>query len=90
MYFTLPVDVVPQSVIDLFDGQCVFEPSHASYHTHYYDFEDGYSEWSEWDGQMPQVVLDESYCGRHSLYVRMNTSIRACNGQGKLWQEIYF
>ncbi len=60
------------TLINLFDGSCGDAFGQELGYTHYvvYNYEDNSSPpWVAWDGSAPVLTIEESFCGRHSLYV---------------------
>ncbi len=43
----------------------------SHYNDHIYGFEDATMPWHAWNGQAPLQTIEETFCGRSSLYVRM-------------------
>ena len=67
-------DILNNTILSLFHGVCDFgrELGVRHYGDSVFDFEGGVGSdetWTAWNGKAPEIVEDESYCGRHSLYV---------------------
>ena len=67
-------DILNNTILSLFHGVCDFgrELGVRHYDDSVFDFEGGVGSdetWTAWNGKAPEIVEDESYCGRHSLYV---------------------
>jgi len=72
--YTEHKDILNNTIFSLFHGVCDFgrELGVRHYDNSVFDFEGGVGSdetWTAWNGKAPEIVEDESYCGRHSLYV---------------------
>ena len=66
-------DLLDNTVVSLFNGVCDFgRELGVRHYDNIFDFEGGVGSsetWRGWNGKTPEIVEDESFCGRHSLYV---------------------
>ena len=60
-------ELLREAVIGLFEGVCSYDSDFGVFH--YGSTQDGWDSWEQLDGDPPEIVGDESLCGRHSVYV---------------------
>lgn len=72
--FSFDVEAIPIAVEGLFNGECDFGQELGVLHRVVFQFEGGVGSsdtWTEWEGADPVIVENESFCGRHSLFVSL-------------------